>query len=306
MCIEEGTSSNSTDQDTRRLYVEELLPKIKDLSLKALRKECAANGLSVRGKAKDARNHLKHKLLREFPDLSPSFRLRQKRKELGTPYDYLVIIDFECTCKQSDADDRYKIDVPPWDYEIIEFPAVIMDVKKKEIIAEFRRFVKPKLNPILTAFCTQLTGIKQEDVDNAEAFPVVLEAFQQFLDEHGLNKDNISYTIVTDGINDIPNFFQFAISTYNLPFPHNFRNFVEVRQIFIDTFDLNYGLNLEKLVQMTGSEFEGTPHRGIDDARNIVKVVIFLLDKEIGILATHKLVKQKFFCMVSPNSKDSY
>lgn len=127
----------------------------------------------------------------------------------------------------------------------------------------------------------------------------MLESFQKFLDENGLNKEDINYTIVTDGINDIPNFFQIAISAYNLPFPHNFRNFVDLRQTFIDTFELNYSLNLEKMVQMTGSEFEGTPHRGIDDARNIAKIVIFMLEKEIGILATHKLVKQKFFPMVS-------
>ena len=128
------------------------------MSLKSLRKECAANGISVRGRAKEARKHLKYKLLREFPELSPAFRLREKQKEVGTPYDYFVVIDFECTCKRSDADDKYKIDVPSWDYEIIEFPAVIIDVKKKEIIAQFREFVKPKLNPILTSFCTQLTG----------------------------------------------------------------------------------------------------------------------------------------------------
>ena len=143
------------------------------------------------------------------------------------------------------------------------------------------------------------SGIKQEDVDNAEPFPVVLESFQKFLDENGLNKEDVNYTIVTDGINDIPNFFQFAISAYNLPFPHNFRNFVEIRQLFIDVFDLNYSLNLEKMVQVTGSEFEGTPHCGIDDARNIAKIVIFLLDKEVGIVSTHKLVRRKFFSIVS-------
>jgi inhibitor of KinA sporulation pathway (predicted exonuclease) len=46
--------------------------------------------------------------------------------------------------------------------EIIEFPVVIIDVKAKAVKAVFQTYVKPTLDPVLTPFCTNLTGIKQE------------------------------------------------------------------------------------------------------------------------------------------------
>ena len=49
--------------------------------------------------------------------------------------------------------------------EIIEFPVVIIDVKQKAIKAVFQTYVKPVLDPQLTPFCTELTGITQEQVD---------------------------------------------------------------------------------------------------------------------------------------------
>ena len=43
--------------------------------------------------------------------------------------------------------------------EIIEFPVVLIDVKSKSIKSEFHMYVKPTLDPVLTPFCTELTGI---------------------------------------------------------------------------------------------------------------------------------------------------
>jgi len=46
--------------------------------------------------------------------------------------------------------------------EIIEFPIVIVDVKAKAVKAIFQTYVKPVIDPKLTEFCTQLTGITQD------------------------------------------------------------------------------------------------------------------------------------------------
>lgn len=51
--------------------------------------------------------------------------------------------------------------------EIIEFPIIVIDVHKREIIDTFSSFVKPTINPHLSEFCTKLTGITQEKVDRA-------------------------------------------------------------------------------------------------------------------------------------------
>ena len=46
--------------------------------------------------------------------------------------------------------------------EIIEFPVVVIDVKKKKIKSIFHTYVKPVIDPVLTQFCFDLTGITQE------------------------------------------------------------------------------------------------------------------------------------------------
>jgi len=67
------------------------------------------------------------------------------------PIDYICVYDFECTCSEEKGALKSQ--------EIIEFPVVIIDVKAKAIKSVFQTYVKPVLDPVLTPFCTELTGI---------------------------------------------------------------------------------------------------------------------------------------------------
>jgi len=79
----------------------------------------------------------------------------KKKKYLHeAPFDYICVFDFECTCDM----DRGTMKAQ----EIIEFPIVIVDVKAKAVKAIFQTYVKPVIDPKLTEFCTQLTGITQD------------------------------------------------------------------------------------------------------------------------------------------------
>ena len=66
------------------------------------------------------------------------------------PFDYLIVIDFESTCWER------KSGAPP--SEIIEFPAVMIDTAKGDVVDEFHTYVMPTENPKLSEFCTSLTG----------------------------------------------------------------------------------------------------------------------------------------------------
>lgn len=44
---------------------------------------------------------------------------------------------------------------------LVEFPAVLLNLRSGEVEAEFHSYVQPQENPILSQFCTQLTGISQ-------------------------------------------------------------------------------------------------------------------------------------------------
>ena len=93
--------------------------------------------------------------------------------------DYIVVFDFECICNK-DSNEEYKVQ------EIIEFPAVIIDCNKKQIVKAFQTYVKPTEYPELSEFCTELTGITQEQVDGGVNMQTALLMFHEFLSRNGV------------------------------------------------------------------------------------------------------------------------
>ena len=76
--------------------------------------------------------------------------------------------------------------------EIIEFPSVLYKIDEKnksfEYISEFAKYVKPTIVPILTDFCTELTGIEQSTVDKADTIDIVYKQHMQWIAQH-VNKN---------------------------------------------------------------------------------------------------------------------
>lgn len=84
----------------------------------------------------------------------------------------LVVVDVEATCWKKGVFSRTK--------ETIEIGAVRLLLDGEESTwPRFQTFVRPLRLPRLSTFCRDLTGITQEDVDAAPAFP---EALRQFLE----------------------------------------------------------------------------------------------------------------------------
>jgi inhibitor of KinA sporulation pathway (predicted exonuclease) len=83
----------------------------------------------------------------------------------------IVAVDVEATCWKKGVFSRQK--------ETIEIGAVLLLIDGADSKwPEFQTFVRPARLPRLSSFCRELTGITQENVDTAPAFP---EALQQFL-----------------------------------------------------------------------------------------------------------------------------
>eukprot|EP01135_Chromosphaera_perkinsii_P003003 Nk52_evm25s232 gene=Nk52_evmTU25s232 len=217
--------------------------------------------------------------------------------------DYLLVLDFEATCEES-RDAKFP-------NEIIEFPVCVVDCKERRIVKEFHSFVKPAKNPILSEYCRQLTSIRQEDVDAADAFPEVLDRFMTWLRDNGLTggvaeeekkgkgnrgercekeevddieKDELgsghkSVVVATDGVWDLRDFLEISLRLHGLTRPEIFRRFIDLRGIVNRQYNVRGTLNA--LVEGLGMEFEGTPHRGVDDTRNIARIAIRLLKDNI-------------------------
>jgi len=148
--------------------------------------------------------------------------------------------------------------------EIIEVGAVAVENATGTIISEFQAFVRPVREPKLTEFCKSLTKISQDDVDGAEFYGVMLRDFTAWLAQLG------SYDFCSWGENDRHQFeLDSAYHKVAYPFSGPHRN---IKKEFSEAIGSPKRFGLGQAVRRIGLQFEGTAHRGIDDARNIAAV----------------------------------
>jgi len=168
-----------------------------------------------------------------------------------------VIVDVEATCCEEESFPRHEM-------EIIEIGAVAVGSVTGAVESEFQAFVRPVRNPVLTEFCPGLTGITQGQVDAAEDYPTVMKRFSEWLAGVG------DYDFCSWGFYDKSQFEQdSAFHGVAYPFAGPHRNLkLEFARATGATKKLGVGGALRRL----GLEFEGSPHRGIDDARNIARI----------------------------------
>ena len=215
-------------------------------------------------------------------------RLRYNPERKQQLFDYFLVLDFECTCEMGDKS---------WPHEIIEFPVCLLDLNTLEIVAEFHRYVRPIRNPTLTAFCRNLTGITQAQVDAAEPLPVVMKEFEQWYQKNVFERylspekfpdpDHRKKVIfATDTISDINNFlFRMAAGRDKVHVPDYFREYIDIRATFHSYFKPKYKLKLPGMLREMRLRFQGTEHSGIDDTRNICYLIRAMI--QFGCLFSH-------------------
>ena len=173
-----------------------------------------------------------------------------------------LLIDLEATCAHDGS-------LAPREMEIIEIGAVMVAVDSFATVGEFQSFVRPKRHPRLTPFCTQLTSIRQQDVDAAETFPEVMRRFREWIYGHEVT------AWASWGDYDRKQFEQdCALHGQPWPFGFHHKNFKEVLRA---RHNETKRLGLGGAIARAGLTFVGTPHRGIDDARNIAQLMPFIV-----------------------------
>lgn len=174
----------------------------------------------------------------------------------------LVIVDLESTCIEPKD--------PSFVSEIIEIGAVKYDLKEKKIVDKYSEFIRPKINPILTDFCKELTTITQEQVDRAYDFESVYRNFHKWFGNEDKNlfcsygyydKKMIERQAIEYGIN------------LNLG-----KNHWNIKRFYEEIRGKRSGTGLGKAISEVGLTFYGQPHRAIDDAINTTKLLEKLLE----------------------------
>jgi inhibitor of KinA sporulation pathway (predicted exonuclease) len=175
---------------------------------------------------------------------------------------HYLVIDFEATCCDRGS-------VPRHAMEIIEFGVVMADADFR-VVDEFQSFVRPVRHPVLTPFCTDLTSIRQQDVDSAPMFPACVDAFKAWLYRYR------DFAFCSWGDYD-RNQLQQDCDFHRIPNPVSapHRN---VKRLFSERQGLGKKYGLAEAVTRSDLSFTGTHHRGIDDARNIARLLPFAFD----------------------------
>ena len=185
-----------------------------------------------------------------------------------------VVVDLEATCWSADEDPALAAQQRT-EAEVIEIGAVRVDPMAEHLPGEFQTFVRPTRHPALSGFCRELTGIQQADVDDAPTFSV---AYERLLLWMGGAEGAV---LASWGGFDHNQLCRQAVAAGH-PRPtwvaHN------IKAAFADWYRAHTGRRarhgLGRAVRELGWAFEGTAHRGIDDARNAARLLLHLRDPE--------------------------
>lgn len=165
----------------------------------------------------------------------------------------LIVFDLEATC--------WAAGTRPERMEVIEFGAVRLDPAGDR---EFASFVRPSREPELSEFCTELTGIRQPDVDGAPLFPEAFAAFAAWVDEEppplacwgAWDDGQLRRQCREHGLGVPP---WLAAPAINL------------KLRFAAHHD-GQRMGMKRALRLLDLPLEGAHHRALDDARNLAKI----------------------------------
>jgi len=189
-----------------------------------------------------------------------------------------IIYDLEATCWQDNTD---KV------METIEIGAVRYSLHDNifEPVDSFNSFIQPVYNPILSSFCTELTSITQEQVNNAEQFPSVFPEFMKWAD-----RDETESMFCSWGEYDWKQFSR-DCRLHKMDFPIKPEQIINLKTSFSDYCGTKKRFGVRRALKRMDMEFEGAHHRGIDDAKNIAKIVKAMFDDGYRFVANSYTLK---------------
>lgn len=229
-------------------------------------------------------------------------KTRQVRYE--QPIDYICVYDLECNCSKEKSDIAFN--------EIIELPVVVIDVKAQKVKSIFHTYVTLTIEKNLNEFCTELTGITNEQV-LAPGTPTIQNALDQlheFLEKEGI----FGHEFIFMSCGDFDGSQLKRESTEkNFKLKSYLKRWINLKKVFPTQLQLDSNKDLcmiskqwnkitqEKdqkpnctgmtdMLEKLGLPLEGRHHSGIDDAKNLANVVLTLLSR--GFVFNQSMIRQ--------------
>ena len=178
---------------------------------------------------------------------------------MESPLRLVNVVDVEATCWDGEQPAGQV-------HEIIEIGLAVVDLEAGERIARHRILVRPQRSTV-SAFCTELTGLTQPEVDSGATFA---EACQTLAVDHeaGLRPwaswgdyDRNQFTV------------QCQAAGVRYPFGRRHTN---AKLVFTQANELRKRPGMARALQIAGLPLEGRHHSGEDDAWNIAALILQL------------------------------
>jgi inhibitor of KinA sporulation pathway (predicted exonuclease) len=178
---------------------------------------------------------------------------------MGNGARLLNVVDVEATCWTGAPPDGQVS-------EIIEIGLTVVDVVAGERVSRHRMLVRPRRSTV-SPFCTELTGLKQSEVDGGVEFA---DACRSLADEYSAGKRGWA----SWGDYDRKQFLRQCDAT-GVEYPFGQRH-INAKAVFATAFDLPRPAGMARALDIAGLPLEGRHHRGDDDAWNIAALILLL------------------------------
>lgn len=206
-----------------------------------------------------------------------------KRAQASQPFtilpqekiDYFLVLDFEGVNNKHLGG--------PDIMEIIEFPVVKVNAVTFKTEAVFHTYVQPTIHPKLNPVCTEITGITQEMVDGQPTLPQVLELLDKWMRDEKLLDKGITTCFVTCGNWDLNTCLPVQCKYQKLGYPDYLRRWINVKDLFeriTGKSRKRNGMGMVGMLRELGLKLDGRHHSGIDDSKNIAKILATLASRE--------------------------
>jgi len=198
----------------------------------------------------------------------------------GLSWANLAILDFETNCIPSAHQDpagwRLWGDLNPENFEpeIVEIPTVIVPRVKEEGVTftakEFHAYVRPA-RFALTEFCTHLTGITNEMLPPVGSFALTWNSWRLFMYE--LDRP----LVVTCGDWDLKTMLPAQMKLSDMTATPVVKRWCNIKICFKKLYQQEKTRGMEDMLEFLKIPLDGKHHSGIDDCRNITKIVVRML-----------------------------
>ena len=180
----------------------------------------------------------------------------------------IIVCDLEATCWVDGESPSIE------EMETIEIGCALCNLDG-HIFDEFSTFVLPTKNPILSVFCTKLTTITQKDIEHAPRFDDAMAMLDGWVAGRECiwgSWGNFDHSLLLSQQQRVGREFQYT------RLPH-----INLKKAWRRTTKQRQHNDLQSALRFHETEFEGTPHRAISDARNTAKWLPHIDPSEIDL-----------------------